>query len=119
MYVTHHLIVPTGGQTEAQETLHTSEIYNDNSGGFLPGSNLKDNVGRYSACMARLNSNSFIITGGAAHDPAKKFSMIRHDIDPGTWTDLKDRSIDREVFACGHLNGEKPHPSLHKIVLKN
>ena len=86
--------------------LYTSEIYSASTGVFSAGSNLKDDIGRVDGCLAQIDSNSFIIIGGAT-DAGYDRALVRHDIDTGLWTDLQKPNIGRAGGAtCGHFNGK-------------
>ena len=95
-----------GGKTKEGEFLYTSEIYNGETGGFVPGPNLKDNQGRTDGCVARVNSNIFFIVGGITTLSVMDKALIRHEIDTGTWTELNGFTVARAGTACGHLDGE-------------
>ena len=59
--------------------LYTSEIYSASTGVFSAGSNLKDDIGRFDGCVAQIDSNSFIITGGNT-DAGFDKTTVRHDM---------------------------------------
>lgn len=92
-----------GGDSESGP-LFTTEMYSGSSGAFTAGANLKDDIGRSEACLAKIDTNSFVITGGAT-DSGNDKGMIRHDIDTGAWIDLLKPSVGRKAHICGHNNG--------------
>ena len=76
---------------------------------------MKDDIGRVDSCLARIESNSFIITGGAT-DAGYDRAMLRHDIDTGLWTDLQKPNVGRESATCGHFNGNNLKTLLSKFL---
>ena len=70
-------------------------------------------VGRALGCLAQINSNSFIITGGLTSSGYDR-AMLRHDIDSGTWTDLPKPTVGRAQLICGHIDGTSTLPWSYK-----
>jgi hypothetical protein len=94
-----------GGEPEPYGVLHTTEIYQDSAGVFSPGTNLKDDIGRFGACITRVDSNTFYMFGGTSGTYDK--ATYRHDIDSGVWTELPQASVGRYGFPCGISNGKE------------
>ena len=64
-----------------------------------------NNVGRREACLAQLDSESFIVVVGTNDGGVKDRVFLRRDIGAGTWTDLPKPTVARTSAVCGASGG--------------
>ena len=66
-----------------------------------------NNEPRKSACLAQIDSESFVIALGRNGAGQRDRIFMRHDLVTGTWTDLPKPTTSRSGAICGYVNSKK------------
>ena len=85
--------------------LSTTDVYTSSQGGFSPGPPLMNNMPRGGACLAQIDSGSFVITGGGPSQGVGEAVAFSFDVATSNWTNLTPMNVARHSHMCGHFDG--------------